>query len=53
MVGLGPAAVRNTISRLRYAGAAELDIPADAIDHAIAWGVSQSGRFLRTFPYHG
>jgi len=53
VVGLGPAAVRDTISQLKYAGVAGLDIPADAIDHAIAWGVSQSGRFLRTFLYHG
>ncbi len=53
LVGLGPAAVRDAISHLKYEGAPELSIPADAVDRAIAWGVSQSGRFLRTFLYHG
>ena len=53
LAGLGPAAVRDAISHLKYAGAPELAIPADAIERAIAWGVSQSGRFLRTFLYHG
>ena len=53
LVGLGPAAVRDTISHLKYAAAPELSIPAGALDRAIAWGVSQSGRFLRTFLYHG
>ena len=53
LVGLGPAAVRDTISHLKYAAAPELSIAAGTIDRAIAWGVSQSGRFLRTFLYHG
>ena len=53
LVGLGPAAVRDTISHLKYAAAPELSIPVGAIDRAIAWDVSQSGRFLRTFLYHG
>ena len=53
LVGLGPAAVRDTISHLKYQGASELSVSADAIDRAIAWGVSQSGRFLRTFLYYG
>ena len=53
LVGLGPAAVRDTISHLKYATAPELSIPAGTLDRAIAWGVSQSGRFLRTFLYHG
>ena len=53
LVGLGPAAVRDTISHLKYGAAPELSIPAGAIDRAIAWGVSQSGRFLRTFLYYG
>ena len=53
LVGLGPAAVRDTISHLKYATAPELSIPAGSIDRAIAWGVSQSGRFLRTFLYDG
>ena len=53
LVGLGPAAVRDMISRLKYGASPELGLSAGAIDRAIAWGVSQSGRFLRTFLYHG
>ncbi len=53
LVGLGPAAVRDMISQLKHAATPELDLPAGAIEHAVAWGVSQSGRFLRTFLYHG
>ena len=53
LVGLGPAAVRDTISHLKYASAPELAIPDGAVDRALAWGVSQSGRFLRTFLYYG
>ena len=53
LVGLGPAAVRDVISRLKYGTAEELSIPAGAIDRALAFGSSQSGRFLRTFLYYG
>jgi len=53
LVGLGPAAVRDTISHLKYEGASELTVSSDVINQAIAWGVSQSGRFLRTFLYYG
>ena len=53
LVGLGPAAVRDTVSHLKYAAAPELSIAPGTLDRAIAWGVSQSGRFLRTFLYHG
>lgn len=53
LVGLGPAAVRDLISKMKYGTSPELALPAGAIDHAVAWGVSQSGRFLRTFLYHG
>ena len=53
LVGLGPAAVRDMISRMKHDASPELGLPAGAIEHAIAWGVSQSGRFLRTFLYHG
>ena len=53
LVGLGPAAVRDMISQLKYEATAELDLLAGAIEHAIALGVSQSGRFLRAFLYHG
>ena len=53
LVGLGPAAVRDMVSKLKYEATPELGLPAGAIEHAIAWGVSQSGRFLRTFLHHG
>ena len=53
LVGLGPAAVRDLISKMKYGDSPELSLPAGAIAHAVAWGVSQSGRFLRTFLYHG
>lgn len=53
VVGTGSAAVRDTISRLKYAGAAELGIAAGAIKRAVGFGISQSGRFLRTFLYYG
>ena len=53
VVGLGPAAIRDAVSMFKYGSAEELSIPAGSIDHALAWGVSQSGRFLRTFLYYG
>jgi hypothetical protein len=53
MAGAGPAAVRDAISHLKYASAEDLSIPAGSIQRAIAFGVSQSGRFLRTYVYYG
>ncbi len=53
VVGVGPAAIRDTISKVKYGGAAELGLPAGAIKRSIAFGISQSGRFLRTFLYYG
>ena len=53
LVGLGPAAVRDAVSALKHEGAEALGMPPRSIDRALAWGVSQSGRFLRTFLYHG
>jgi hypothetical protein len=44
VVGLGPAAVRDYVSYIKQQGEAQ---------RAIAFGVSQSGRFLRTFLYYG
>src|SRR6267378_2164179 len=46
IVGLGPAAIRDVISKLKYSSADSLSIPAAAITRALAFGVSQSGRFL-------
>ena len=53
VVGVGPAAVRDTISRLKYGSASELSVPQGAIKRAIAFGISQSGRFLRTYLFYG
>jgi len=48
VVGLGLAAFRDTASWVKY----RPDALASA-RHTIAWGSSQSGRFLRTFMYQG
>lgn len=56
VVGLGPAAVRDLISFLKYGGAPEhvkLSDQARFLKRAIGIGTSQSGRFLRTFLYYG
>src|SRR5438552_15409669 len=59
LVGLGPAAIRDTIAMLKHAspgGAGSndaLSIPSGAITRAIGFGISQSGRFLRTYLYYG
>ena len=44
VVGLGPAAIRDYISHLKQSG---------EVKRAIGFGVSQSGRFMRTFLYYG
>jgi hypothetical protein len=53
IAGLGPAAVRDAISRLKYGSAPELSVNAGVLKRAIAFGISQSGRFLRTYLYYG
>jgi hypothetical protein len=53
LVGLGPAAIRDTIAMLKHGPAPAWSIPAGAISRAIAFGISQSGRFLRTYLYYG
>jgi hypothetical protein len=53
IAGLGPAAVRDTIAKLKYGSASELSIGQGEIKRAIAFGISQSGRFLRTYLYYG
>jgi len=57
LVGLGPVAIRDVVSMLKYreAGAplSAVSVPAGAINRALAFGVSQSGRFLRTYLYYG
>ena len=56
VAGTGLAAVRDTIAYLKFAPPLDgdpLSIPAGSIQRAIAFGVSQSGRFLRTYLYYG
>lgn len=49
VVGLGPAAVRDYVSYIKQRG---IERQGD-VARAIGFGVSQSGRFLRTFLYYG
>ena len=53
LVGVGPAAIRDTVSRMKYGALPELGLPQGAIKRAIGFGISQSGRFLRTFLFYG
>jgi hypothetical protein len=55
IVGLGPAAVRDLISFFKYGIEADtiLGDHHDFIKRAYGFGISQSGRFLRTFVYYG
>jgi hypothetical protein len=55
LVGLGPTAVRDLIAFLKYggAGATALGDSKDNIQRAYGFGISQSGRFLRTFVHDG
>jgi alpha/beta hydrolase family protein len=53
LVGLGPAAIRDFVTALKYRSADAVSIPAGSIRRATAFGVSQSGRFLRKYIYDG
>jgi Alpha/beta hydrolase domain len=61
VLGLGFAVTRDLISFLRYETKDAIGNPnplasskqSTGIDHAYAWGRSQSGRYLRDFVYHG
>jgi len=53
LAGLGLAAIRDAVARLKNEGAPELGIRPDSYDRALAFGISQSGRVLRTFLYEG
>lgn len=53
VVGLGPAAIRDAISKLKYDAAPEMSIKPGDMKRAIGFGISQSGRFLRTYMYYG
>jgi alpha/beta hydrolase family protein len=54
LVGLGPTAVRDVVSYLKYGG---VDTPIEDfhkdVQRTLGFGISQSGRFLRTFLYDG
>jgi hypothetical protein len=52
VAGLGLAATRDFASFLRYGGAEDGN-PAQGVVKVYAFGVSQSGRFLRQFLYQG
>lgn len=55
VVGLGLAAFRDFVSWLRYQGDAlsPLGDMRGKVKHTLAFGISQSGRFLRTFLFYG
>ena len=56
VAGLGPAAIRDFISFLKYNGVARDSVLGDQyriLKRAYGFGVSQSGRFLRKFVYDG
>ncbi len=53
LVGLGPAGIRDFVTLLRHDGADALGIEAGDVTSALGFGISQSGRFLRTFLYYG
>lgn len=51
--GLGLLATRDLVSFLRYAESSQGNPCTGEIEHAISFGQSQSGRFLRTLLYLG
>ena len=55
IVGLGLVAFRDFVSWLRYQGdiLSPLGDMSDHVKKALAFGISQSGRFLRTFLFYG
>jgi hypothetical protein len=53
LAGLGLVAIRDAVARLKYTGDTALGIAADALPRALAFGISQSGRLLRTFLHDG
>ena len=53
VAGLGLVATRDIASYLRFEGASNNGTGGSGLERAYAFGVSQSGRFLRSFLYHG
>ena len=52
VVGLGLAALRDAVSWLKHGTAAEGNPVPGRLQHAYAYGRSQTGRLLRTLVYH-
>jgi Alpha/beta hydrolase domain len=52
VIGVGLSGTRDLVSFFKHATAAQGN-PMPGITHAIGWGVSQTGRFLRHFVYEG
>jgi hypothetical protein len=53
LAGMGPTGVRDMVAYLKHSTSEELGIPGGSIDRAHGFGISQCGRFLRTFLYYG
>jgi hypothetical protein len=53
VVGAGLLAMRDCVAWLRHGGEEAGNPAAGRIDHTFAYGMSQSGRFLRHYLYHG
>jgi len=54
VAGLGPTAIRDTVSFFKHGGVETLlSDQHEYIKRAIGFGISQSGRFLRSFLYDG
>jgi hypothetical protein len=53
VVGTGLLAMRDCVSFLRYGEVAAGNPSAGSIRHTFGFGASQSGRYLRSFLYHG
>lgn len=53
VVGTGLLAVRDCVAFLRHGTAAASNPVAGTVRQTFGYGASQSGRFLRTFVYHG
>ncbi len=53
VTGLGYAAVRDGVSAVERGGIAELGLEPGVLNRSMAYGLSQSGRFLRGFVHEG
>jgi hypothetical protein len=53
VIGLGLVAARDTVAFLRHGGASQGNPCAGDVQHAYAFGASQSGRYLRQLLYLG